>query len=108
MIDDEDIQKALDWLMNNAEPAAKARAERIYLEEFRKTIKATLMAEKPGEPLGAQERYAYAHIQYKTHLQAMKDAIQRDEMMRWYLAAAEAKLEAWRTMNANARAQGKL
>ena len=44
MIDEDQVQKSLDWLVHNAEPAAKARATRTYLEEYRKSIKADLMA----------------------------------------------------------------
>lgn len=108
MIPDDQIQKALDWLVANATPAAQARANRTYCEEFRKSVKADLMAQKASEPLGAQERYAYSHPEYKAHLQALRAAVEEDEKMRWLMIAAEAKIEAWRTYQANARAQGKL
>lgn len=108
MIEDKDVQKALDWLVANAEPAAKARATRTYMEEYRKSVKADLMAQKASEALGAQERYAYSHPDYKAHLQILRTAIEEDEKMRWLLVACEAKIEAWRSMCANARAQGKL
>ena len=42
-ISEDDVQKAVDWLRDNAEACAKARATRIYLEEYRKSIKALLM-----------------------------------------------------------------
>ncbi len=32
-ISDEEIDKALDYLRDNADAAAQARAERVYLEE---------------------------------------------------------------------------
>ena len=108
MINDEMVEKALDWLVANAEPAAKARATRIYMEEFRKSIKADLMSQKSSDPLGAQERYAYSHPEYKAHLQTLRTAVEEDEKMRWLMVAAEAKIEAWRTLQANARAQGRL
>lgn len=108
MIDEDQVQKSLDWLVRNAEPAAKARATRTYLEEYRKSIKADLMAQKSGDALGAQERYAYSHPEYKAHLQTLRTAVEEDEKMRWLLTACEAKIEVYRTMQANARAQGKL
>ena len=43
-ISEEDVQKAVDWLRDNAEACAKARPTRIYLEEYRKSIKALLMS----------------------------------------------------------------
>jgi hypothetical protein len=44
-ITDDEIDKALDYLRDNARDAAQAKADRVYVEEFRKVIKATLMKE---------------------------------------------------------------
>ena len=108
MIPEHDIERALEWLVSNSEAAAAARANRVYCEEFRKVVKATLMADRKDEALGAQERYAYAHIDYKNHLQALKQAIQEDERMRWLLTAAEAKISAWQTQQRMARTQERI
>ena len=108
MISDDDIEKALDYLRDSAPLAAKARAERIYMEEYRKTVKAQIMRENDDRPLGAQEAIAYADARYKQHLDAMREAIERDEYRRWMLVAAEAKIEAWRSQQANQRAQGRV
>lgn len=108
MISDDQIEQALDWLVKNATPAAQARANRVYMEEFRKSVKADLMAQKSGDALGAQERYAYSHSVYKQHLLDMRTAIEEDERMRWLMVTAEARIEAYRTQQANQRAQGKL
>ena len=108
MISDDDIEKALDYLRDSAPLAAKARAERIYMEEYRKTVKAQIMRENDDRPLGAQEAIAYADARYKQHLDAMREAIERDEYRRWMLVAAEAKIDAWRTQSSNARAEGKI
>jgi hypothetical protein len=107
VIPEEQIEQAVEWLRANARKAAQARAERIYVEQYRKTVKAQLMSEKIADPIGAQERHAYAHPTYIQHLDAMKEAIQRDEEMQWLRAAAEAKIEAWRSQQANARAEGR-
>lgn len=107
MISEEDVEAAVEWLRSNARAAGQAKAERVYCEEYRKTVKAQLMAEKSGEPIGAQERHAYAHPSYAAHLQAIREAVQKDESMRWLMVAAEAKIEAWRTQQANQRAEGR-
>jgi uncharacterized protein (DUF2132 family) len=104
LISDHDIEKALDYLRNNATAAARAKAERIYLEEYRKVVKAQIMRENDDKALGTQEAIAYADARYKQHLEAMKEAIERDEYNRWMLTAAEAKIEAWRTQSSNQRA----
>jgi uncharacterized membrane-anchored protein YjiN (DUF445 family) len=103
MISDEDAERAADYIRDQARAAAQAKANRIYLEEFRKVVKAQLMREYDDQALGAQERDAYAEPRYKQHLEAMKTAIEADEYHRWMMTAAEAKLEAWRTQSANAR-----
>ena len=102
-ISEEEVQKAVDWLRDNSEKCAKARATRIYLEEYRKSIKAILMSKYPELSVYAQEREAYAHEEYKEHLKLMKDAIYEDERMRFFRASAEVKIEAWRTQQANIR-----
>lgn len=108
MIADTDIEKACEYLIANARKAAKARAERAYVEEYRKTIKAQIMREHNNLPLGAQEREAYADTRYAQHLLAIQEAVEADEYQRWMMAAAEAKIEAWRTQQANARIQAKI
>ena len=104
MITDDDIEKAVSYLRDNAGKAAKAKAERIYMEEYRKVVKAQIMRENDDKALGAQEAIAYADARYGQHLKTMKDAIEADEYHKWMLTAAEAKIEAWRTQQANERA----
>ena len=103
-IAEEEVDKALDYLRDNATAAAQARANRIYLDEYRKTIKAQIMKEHDGRPAVIQEREAYADDRYVEHLQAIRDAVFADEKHRFLQAAAEAKIEAWRTQSSNERA----
>jgi|TARA_R110000822_G_scaffold6239_3_gene26304 hypothetical protein len=103
LISDADVQKALDYLRDTAETVAKARAERIYMEEYRKSKKAMIMAEHLNLPVSAQEREAYADPRYIQHLESLRTAIELDEKGRFMRQAADAKIEAWRTMNANYR-----
>ena len=104
MITDEDVEKAIDYLRDNATAAAQSRANRIYMDEFRKSLKALIMKEHAHLPVGAQEREAYADERYKKHLEAMKIAIAQDEQNRFMRVAAEAKIEAWPSFSANHRA----
>ena len=107
MITDDDVEKAIDWLRDSAGKASKAKAEKIYLEEYRKVVKAGLQRERPMETLGAQEAYAYAEQRYKEHLEIMRDAVERDEYYHWMRVAAEAKIEAWRSQESTRRAEGR-
>lgn len=108
MIDDDKVHDALEYLRTNAPKAAQAKANRIYLEEFRKTIKAQQMARFLSLPVTAQEREAYRAEDYMKHLEAIKDAVYQDELNRWGMVAATSTIEAWRTQNANHRGQGKM
>ena len=42
-IDEEDIHKAVAWLRDTAQHCAEARATRLYLDAFTKSLKAILM-----------------------------------------------------------------
>lgn len=108
IVTDEDVERALDRLRFQAGNAGKARADRMYLEEFRKVIKANVMQKHLDLPVSAQEREAYGSPEYAKHLMAMRDAIEKDETMRWQQVAAQAVIEAWRTASANQRIEAKI
>lgn len=108
MISDDDAQRALDWMVAHADKAAKARADRLILEESLKPSKARLMKDSGQDSLGAQEREALATPQYQTLLDGLRAAVYEDERYRLLYKAAEARIEAWRTLSSNARAQGKV
>lgn len=107
MISQDDAEKAVDWLRDNASTAAKARAERLYLEQWIKTVKAQAMQAFGSLPVAAQEREALTSTAYLAALQAYREAIEADETMRFLIAAAEAKIEAWRSQESTRRAEGK-
>lgn len=100
-----DPDKAVDYIIKNGGKFAKAKAERVYLEEFRKSKKALLMAQSTAEAANAREQYAYAHDDYIALLEGLKAAVQIEEALRWDLIAAQARVDIWRTRQATARAQ---
>ena len=102
-----DIFKCLDYIRDNAKKYAQAKANRVYLEEYRKSLKAALMATQIGEPVNAREIYAYAHHDYTRLLEGIKEAIEAEENLRWKLIAAQAKIEVFRTLEANKRYETK-
>lgn len=105
LITDEEIDKALDYLRDNAREAAQAKANRVYVEEYRKVIKAQIMKEHGQLSAVLQEREAYSDPRYAQHLQAIKQAVEIDEGHRFLRGAADAKIEAWRTQSSNTRAR---
>lgn len=108
MIADDEVEEAVEYLRRNAIKAAQSKAERIYMEEYRKTVKASIMRESLSDPLGSQESRAYSDDRYRQHLIAMRDAVKQDEYHRWMMVAAQAKIEAWRTQQANRRVESKI
>jgi hypothetical protein len=102
-----DPHKAVDYIITSAKKFAKAKAQRIYLEEFRKSKKALLMKGSLEETIGAQEREAYAHAEYQALLIGLREAIEEEERFRWELIGAQARVEVWRSEQANLRAEGK-
>jgi hypothetical protein len=101
---EDDVERALHYLVNNAQKAAKARADRIVVEEYLRVVKSQIMKEQGDIPVSAQEREAYADPRYKQHLEAIREAVERDEYHRFLREAASAKIEAWRTQSSNERA----
>lgn len=107
MISDDDIDRALAFLRDTAIEAAQATANRQHLENTKNVMKSMIMSEHLAEPVNAQERFAYADIRYKNHLEGLKVSIFEDEKFSNLRAAAEAKIRAWQTMKATLRAEGK-
>ena len=103
LVSDADIEKALDYLRDTAVSAAESKAARVYLEEYRKCLKAMIMQEHNQLPVSAQEREAYADQRYLDHLNGLREAVKQDEQNKFLRHAADAKIEAWRPMNANYR-----
>ena len=104
-ITDDEIDKALDYLRDNARDAAQAKANRVYVEEYRKVIKAQIMKEHGSMSAVLQEREAYSDFRYLQHLLAIREAVEADEHHRFLRGAADAKIEAWRTQSSNSRAR---
>ena len=99
--------KALDFIRDNAGPYAQAKANVVYMTDYRNTIKSTLMAASSEKTESAKETFAYSHPDYKKHLLALQQAVAEAERLRWLLVAAEAKIEVWRSLESTARAEGR-
>jgi hypothetical protein len=98
--------RAIEFIIENASKFAEAKAKRIYLEEFRKTKKALLMKDAMARGIDsavAQEREAYAHIEYADLLKGLMVAIEQEEELLWKLRAAQMKADIWRSEQASER-----
>lgn len=103
---DIDPNDAIEYLFKHGKKFAKAKAERTYLEEYRKSLKALLMqqAQVDGhQTAAAQEREAYADERYQALLKGLKAAVEAEEEVRWGLVAAQARIDVWRSQESSKR-----
>lgn len=103
MITEQEVEKACDYIRDNASEIAKAKAERIYIEEFRKSKKAMLILLAPDGTAQSKEAYAYSHPEYLGVLNGLKEAVEREEGIRWLMTAAQTKIEIWRSQESTNR-----
>lgn len=90
---------------------AKAKADRVYLDHFRKSKKAILMRQAETEDAtryksaASQEVFAYSHPEYLELLDGLRQATETEEFRRWQLKKREMQFEEWRSSQANQRAE---
>lgn len=99
---------ALEAAADCIEEDARLRARRVVMEDYRKVIKAKLMAKSPAKSIQQREMDAYANRSYKRYLVSLMRAIEEDEIARLRRADRMATFEAWRTIAANKRAEAKI
>ena len=100
-----DPNRAVDYILANASKFAQAKANRVFLEEFRKSKKALLMSQSTAEAANAREQFAYAHPEYVELLQGLKEAVETEEKLKWELVAAQLRVDVWRSEEASNRNQ---
>jgi hypothetical protein len=102
-----DPQVSLQAMHDTGPKLAQARAERTYLEEYRKSLKALLMKSSTQASAAMQERDAYADPSYTKHLEALRLAVEREEALRWRMVVSQTAVEIWRSQEASSRAMDK-
>jgi hypothetical protein len=94
---------AVDFIIKNAKEYAQAKAEVTYLEQFRQSKKAMLFNNSIGKTIADKENYAYSHPDYLELLEGLKVAVEKAEMLRWQLIAAQERVNIWRSQEASNR-----
>lgn len=102
-LSDDRIEAALRFLANSAQEYAEAKGLRVMLEHRLKTVKAQVLLANEGTNVEREAR-AYASKEYQSATDALKDAVVSEEKLRALRVAAEAKIEVWRSTQANLRA----
>jgi hypothetical protein len=103
LVTDSAVEKALDFLRDNAVREGEAARDAALTEELIKITKAHKMSEHPSLSVSAQEREALITPEYLKAAQEKADAAGRLVTMRGLREAAKSKIDVWRTSSANYR-----
>ena len=109
MIDSAEMGDALDAIEEFAPLYAKAKGERVHLDDYRKVQLALLYEQAIGKKTVAdKENWAKAHIKYAEVLRAHADAVEKEAALYWKLKLAETQIEVWRTIQASRRREAQI
>jgi hypothetical protein len=98
-----DPMRSLETMHKCGPQYAQAKAERIYIEESLRSIKALQMQSSEAQTSAAKEMDAYASEPYRTAVAGLREAVEREEALKWKLVTAQAAIETWRSMEASNR-----
>jgi hypothetical protein len=99
-----DPNKCVAYIMENAPKFAQAKAERVFIENYLRTVKSRLMNKEDGT-LGNKEAYAYAHADYEEQLKGLRAATEKEESLKFMLLAAQMRFDTWKTQEYSKRAE---
>ena len=104
IVTDAQVEKALDWLRDNAEQIGEAKRKAVKCDHMLKHIKAVSMGLHRELPVSAQEREAYASEAYLSAIGVAAEASAEYDTLKAMREAAALKIEVWRSQSANYRA----
>lgn len=102
LVSEDDVGDALSILSD--ETGAAARAAHEYMDDLTKSVLAELVGASNEPSATAKETWARAQPRFLEHLKKVGAFAKEDYVWRQRYGAASAKIEIWRTMNANQRA----
>lgn len=103
-------EESTQAIRDKAPAYGEAKAQRVYLDEFRKSKKAMLMRDALLNGIDAathQEREAYSSPEYLALIKGLAAAVEQEETLRWELESHRLDVEIWRTKEATNRMQDK-
>lgn len=107
IIRDETVHAAFDMLEAHAQPAAAARAMRERREDERRSAKARAFLAATGTA-GERDARSLLDEGYQQACERFYAAVEADEEYRNQRNKCEAVIEAWRTVQSNFRAMGRI
>jgi hypothetical protein len=99
-----DPNEAINFMIKNAEAYSQAKAQVVYLTEYRKTVKAIGFQRSLKNTMAEKEADAYTTAEYTLCVEGLREAVAEAERLRWMLVAAQARVDCWRSMEASNRA----
>lgn len=103
MISDDAAEKAVDFLRESAEKAAEARGNVVLLEQMLKVTRARLKSLSTVKTDSGREDEAMSSPEYLEIVKGYQAAVEADSLYRMKREAAIARLECFRTQQANLR-----
>ena len=107
MVSEHEAQRAIDYVRDHAPIYAKAKAERVYIENYLKVVKAQAMADSDKKTLGDREIDAYMCEKYQFQLSEMRKAVAIEEEIKYRMEAAKLRFEHWKTEQFNSRVEAR-
>jgi hypothetical protein len=108
-VSDEIAENWQDGIRGAVKEFSEANAKAKYLEHYRKSKLAMLMAEAEAKDpdryksAASQDAYSRRHPEYIELLNGYRQAVETQEYRRWQLKIREMRFEEWRTEQANQR-----
>jgi hypothetical protein len=99
----ERAEKAITYMIQNAEEYADACAEVAATEAQMKSIKATLMNASPASSAAMKESDALADSRYVEKIGKLAEAVKRQTYLKTRLKAEELVVDVFRTLEASNR-----
>lgn len=104
MISEDRLSKSLKYLAETDEPAAKAKALMLGLEEQIKSLKGILFVQLPSDmKVAEKDARVFAHEEYKNHIEKYQNAVADYEILKNKRDTEGLIVEVWRSLNANQR-----
>lgn len=100
-----DPNRAIEYIQQNAPKFAQAKGDRIFIENYLKTVKAKEMNKSKASTVAQKEADAYASEPYVEQLNALKVAVEQEEHIKWMLTAAQARIDVFKTLEYTKRAE---
>ena len=104
MITETQVEEALEWMLENEDSLAGAKAAYHDLDRFSKTVKAELMSKiSSNMSVSARETEALANEEYKTHLDNLRHAEEEYLKLEYKMDHNKLICQLWQTISANKR-----